>query len=189
MKIYLLKLAVILILLIFLFVFTNNTSIATQTRPTTNPITANILATPQSNAMAITTGGRHTCALTTSDGVKCWGDNSSGQLGDGTTTQRLTPVKVSGLTSSISAIAAGAWHTCALTTSGGAKCWGGNGEGQVGDGTTTDRSMPVDVSGLTSGVRAIASGLSHTCAVTASGGVKCWGWNRYSQLGDGTVTQ
>ena len=136
-----------------------------------------------------TAGASHSCALTTAGGVKCWGDNSFGQLGDNSQSHRLTPVNVSGLASGVKAIAAGDGHTCALTNAGGVKCWGQNSTGQLGDSTTTQRLMPVDVVGLTSGVAAIEAGASHTCALLAAGGVKCWGWNGFGQLGDNSTTQ
>ena len=141
-----------------------------------------------SGVAAVSAGFSHTCALTTVGGLKCWGLNEHGGLGDGTTTQRTTPVAVTGLTSGVAAISAGGVHTCALTTAGGLKCWGFNGSGQLGDGTTTDRTTPVDVAGLTSGVTAVTVKGNHSCALTAAGGGKCWGSNNNGQLGDGTFT-
>ena len=136
------------------------------------------------------TGMYHSCALLSSGAVKCWGNNSSGQLGDGTMpTPRTTPVDVSGLSSGVTAITAGYLHTCALLSTGAVKCWGQNGYGQIGDGTTTTpRTTPVDVSGLSSGVIAISAGYYHSCALLSSGAVKCWGYNPYGQIGDGTTT-
>jgi len=142
-----------------------------------------------SGVSAISVGGRHTCALMSTGGVKCWGWNGYGQLGDGTTTQRTTPVNVLGLSSGVSAIFAGFGHTCALMSTGGVKCWGLNNHGQLGDGTTTQRTIPIDVSGLSSGVSAISADYEYTCALMRTGGVKCWGLNDHGQLGDGTTTQ
>ena len=129
---------------------------------------------------AITAGGYHSCALTTAGAVHCWGWNGSGQLGDSSTTNRLTPVAVSGLGSGVAAIVAGGYHTCALTTAGVVRCWGYNSTGQLGDGSTANRPTPVAVSGLGSGVAAIAAG-SHTCALTTAGAVRCWGRNIFGQ--------
>jgi hypothetical protein len=146
------------------------------------------VVSPASAARAIAAASGHTCALTSAGGVKCWGSNYFGQLGDGTTTDRHTPVDVSGLQSGVAALAAGFGHTCALTSAGGVTCLGWNAYGQLGDGTTIERHTPVDVSGLQSGVAALAAGDFHTCALTSAGGVKCWGRNEYGQLGDGTTT-
>jgi len=94
---------------------------------------------------AIAAGGAHTCALTVSGGMKCWGDNFYGQLGDGSMHDRSTPVDVIRLESNVDAIAAGFFHTCALTTDKGVKCWGDNFYAQLGDGRPLWRSVPVDV--------------------------------------------
>ncbi len=138
-------------------------------------------------ATAIAAGMGHSCAITKGGGVRCWGLNDEGQLGEGTKQNRSTPVDVTGLASGVTAIAAGAFHTCAVTGAGGVKCWGYNRNGQLGDGSTTARLTPVDVSGLSGGVKALAAGL-HTCALLVSGGVKCWGYNQGGELGDGTTT-
>jgi alpha-tubulin suppressor-like RCC1 family protein/lysophospholipase L1-like esterase len=136
-------------------------------------------------AVAISGGGTHSCALLGDGTARCWGDNNWGQLGDGTTTSRSTPVAVSGLTGAV-AISAGAYHTCALLGDGTARCWGGNYRGQLGDGTTAYRSTPVAVSGLTGAV-AISAGWDHSCAVLGNGTAWCWGWNGTGQLGDGAA--
>lgn len=141
---------------------------------------------PRASAVAV--GNLFSCARTTAGGVKCWGYNLYGQLGDGTTTNRLSPVDVAGLSSGITAISVGFDHSCARTTAGGVKCWGRNNRGQLGDGTTTNRSSPVDVSGLSSGIQTISMSDYHVCALTTAGGVKCWGNNQTGQLGNGTST-
>jgi alpha-tubulin suppressor-like RCC1 family protein len=141
-----------------------------------------------SGITAIAAGDAHSCALMGSGGVRCWGDNNDGQLGDGTTIDRLIPVEVVGLSGRVTAIATGAGHSCALISNGGVECWGLNENGQLGDGSTSNRARPVDVVGLSGAVTAIAGGDSHSCAVTKSGGVECWGWNAYRQLGDGTTS-
>ncbi len=136
----------------------------------------------------VSAGRLHTCAVTAAGGVKCWGLNTAGQLGDDTTTIRLTPVDVVGLDADIVAVSAGSDHTCALTRAGRVKCWGWNGNGQLGDGTTIMRLIPVEVVDLADSVQMVSAGGYHTCAITAGGGVKCWGENRSGALGDGTWT-
>ena len=138
-------------------------------------------------AIAISAGDDHTCALLRGGTVRCWGYNASGQVGDGTTTNRTTATPVMGL-SGIEAIAAGGYHTCALLSSGPVRCWGANDSGQLGNGTMTASSTSVPVTDLSSGVAAIASGPTNTCAVLDGGSVRCWGDNRFGQLGTGTLT-
>jgi hypothetical protein len=142
-----------------------------------------------SGVRSVSVGTQHTCALTTLGAVKCWGANTYGQLGDGTTTNSSSPVDVSGLSAGVQAVVAGGYHTCALTFEDGVKCWGINTNGQLGDGTTTNRSTPVAVSGLSSGVGMITAGSAHTCALLTSDSVQCWGNNAYGSLGDSSSTQ
>lgn len=141
------------------------------------------------DAVSIVSGGRHGCALTSGRGVMCWGWNDNGELGNGTASSSFTrrAVDVFGLGGPATAIGVGGSSSCALMASGAVKCWGGNGAGQLGNGSSFDSSVPVDVAGLGSGVIAIAAG-NHACAVTDVGGVKCWGWNEVGQVGDGTTT-
>src|SRR5260221_233958 len=131
---------------------------------------------------------RSAAAVKTGGGVKGWGYNQFGQLGDGTNADSAVPVDVTGLQSGVGAIDTRGEHTCALMTGGSVKCWGANINGQLGDGTTASSDVPVGVVGLSSGVSAIAVGGEHTCALTTGGGVKCWGWNAKGQLGTGTTT-
>ena len=140
-----------------------------------------------STLLSISGGGEHTCALLATGGVKCWGTNEYGQLGDGTRTYRATPVDVVGLSSGVTAISAGWQHTCALLANGGVKCWGSNYYGQLGDGTAEVRVTPTNVSGVQSGATSVSAGAYHTCAVV-SGGAKCWGYNDSGGLGDGSTT-
>ncbi|MEX2159358.1 MAG: hypothetical protein WEB04_08150, partial [Dehalococcoidia bacterium] len=138
---------------------------------------------------AVSAGSAHTCAISASSGsVLCWGSNAYGQLGDGTTTSRLTPTAVIGLQNAI-AIAAGQRHTCAVTIGGAAVCWGDNGQGQLGDGRAcgTICAQPVAVTGLSSGIEAVATGLLHSCALTGAGDVRCWGNNFHGQIGNNQV--
>jgi alpha-tubulin suppressor-like RCC1 family protein len=147
----------------------------------------------ESGVTAISAGLGYSCALRAAGDAVCWGSNRFGNLGDGTVTDQPTPtpVVVQGLpTGQITSIMAGGLHTCAIVSGGAAKCWGLNtSAGKLGDGTGVDRYTPVDVVGMGSGTAAIATAiLHHTCAMTTDGGLRCWGYNGYGQVGDGTTT-
>jgi hypothetical protein len=141
-------------------------------------------AGPPSYDNPLAAGAAHTCAITPSGGVKCWGDNSHGELGDGTNTERHAPVDVKGLSGKVTSIAAGLNFTCAVLQSGGVTCWGKNDFGELGNGQNADSSAPVLVQGV-SNVVSIATGCKHVCTVTRAGRVQCWGWNSKGQLGYG----
>ena len=136
-------------------------------------------------ATSVSVGLDHACAVTVSGGVRCWGDNKNGELGNGSTTPDDTPVDVVGL-SGVVAVSAGANTTCALTGSGSTWCWGQG--GHVGDGTSTDRTTPAMPVGLESGVASISVGWAHACALMDDATVRCWGSNSQGSLGDGTTS-
>jgi len=142
--------------------------------------------------VAVSASDTHTCGLTSAGGVRCWGDNLYGQLGDGTAgneNRQPTPGDVVGLTSGVEAIATGYSYSCALLQTGSVKCWGQNAVGQLGDGTFIDRASPVDVVGLAGTATAIAAGSgAHTCALLADTTAQCWGNNYLGQLGNGTAS-
>lgn len=131
----------------------------------------------------VAVGDGHACALRTGGGVKCWGRNEWGQIGDGTLLDRFAPVDVLGLAAGIVDIAAGRDHTCAVTATGGVLCWGANHGGQLGEGTFLERLAPVNVPGLPGAVVQVAAGYEHTCALTAGGDVHCWGSDDRGQTG------
>lgn len=132
----------------------------------------------------ISAGISHSCALTTSGSIYCWGNNVDGRLGNGTTTSSLTPVLVSGgLTFAL--VSAGGFHTCGVTANGAAACWGY--WGQLGTGSTASSTTPVAVAGSVS-YQSVTTGTYHSCGVTSSSGGYCWGGNVDGQLGDGTTT-
>lgn len=138
-----------------------------------------------SGVKAIAAGGAHNLALKTDGTVWAWGDNTFGQLGDGSTSEHSnTPVQVKNL-SGVKAIAAGEDYSLALKTDGTVFAWGYNWAGQLGDGTITTRYTPVAVKNL-SGVSDIAAGRAHSLALKTDGTVRSWGDNSKGQLGDGT---
>ena len=156
--------------------------------PSTNSPTPVDVPTLDSGVVAVALGAHHTCALSSTGGVKCWGYNNYGQLGNNSTTDAATPTDVTGITSGAIAISAGPWHTCAVVTGGGVKCWGDNFHGQLGNDSFAGSTVPVGVVGLSKGAVAVAGSEFHSCALTASGGVKCWGRNSSGSLGNNSTT-
>ncbi len=135
---------------------------------------------------SISSGAYTTCGVTAEGDGYCWGRNDWGQVGDGSTIDRWSPVLVSGGLK-FQSLSNSSWgHACGVTTDDAGYCWGWNGEAQLGDGSTVDRLAPV----LVSGGHAFASlgaGAAHGCGLTLSGSVLCWGWNLYGQLGNGSA--
>ncbi len=132
-------------------------------------------------ATAVVAGSGFSCALLADRSAVCWGDDRDGEIGDGApaATPRL-PTPVMGLAGARS-LSAHWQHACAILSDGSVACWGSNSSGQLGDGTEVNRAQPVAVPGLQN-VVAVATGLSHTCAMSA-GAIRCWGDNGQGQLG------
>jgi alpha-tubulin suppressor-like RCC1 family protein len=152
---------------------------------TDHPTPVSVVGLPH-GAIDVTVGANHACATTRHDEALCWGGNSHGQLGNGTTTSSRLPVQVVGLDAGRPTVSAGYGYTCAVTPSGPVKCWGVNRDGAIGDGTTVERPTPTPVLGLESGVLDLAVGANHSCVATTAGAARCWGENDGSQVGDGT---
>jgi alpha-tubulin suppressor-like RCC1 family protein len=132
--------------------------------------------------LASSTGPYGTSCAVVAGAVKCWGNNSVGQVGTGSRTfKEVTPVAISGLTN-VQALALGG-HSCALLATGTATCWGPNLVGQLGDGTKTDHLTPAPVVGLT-GISKLRAGDTVTCAIQSNGRLWCWGLNDYANVGD-----
>ena len=140
-----------------------------------------------SGVVAISSANDQTCAVLATGGLRCWGYNSAGQLGNGSQTGSAVPVDVIGLSSGVIAVAVGAEHTCALLSTGAVKCWGYNEVGQLGNAVVNVSPAPVDVNGLPSAAVAIAAGNEHSCATLANGKIMCWGFNGSGQLGNNST--
>ena len=147
---------------------------------------------------SVSAGEYGTCAMLSVGGVDCWGYNGFGELGNNSTTDSWTPVQVfavgsssaSALLTGVASISMGRYHACALLSSGSVDCWGVNSYGQLGDNSTTDHAIPVQVMGvgavgLLSGVTSVSLGDVQTCVSLSNGGADCWGYDNWGQLGDG----
>ncbi len=139
-----------------------------------------------SNASTVSAGAHHGCALLSGGRIECWGDNRSGQLGNGKANEypNYFPVRVKGIGSAVQ-VSAGDATTCAVLAGGVIKCWGANNRGILGDGTTIERKIPVTVKGIANAVQVSAGG-NQTCAVLSDGTVSCWGFGGGGNLGNGT---
>lgn len=147
------------------------------------------------SVVAVGTGDYNTCAITAERQLACWGENSDSQLGDGTTTDRTAPKLInSGYLAGkrILSMDGQTTHTCAITMGGKLACWGNNYNGQLGDGTKNNRTVPklINTGFLADkDVVAVSTGWIHACALTSAGQVACWGSNLYGQLGDGKLDE
>ncbi|MGA9762752.1 MAG: hypothetical protein WBQ14_10035 [Gaiellaceae bacterium] len=142
-------------------------------------------ATPVADATGVSAGGALTCILVGGGGVKCWGYNLDGELGNSSLMSSSMPVSVGGITGAL-AVNSGYKHTCAILPAGAISCWGTNDVGELGNGTLMGSPTPVSVGGLSGGV-ASSSGAAHTCALVTGGSLYCWGDDQFGELGTGSV--
>jgi len=133
-------------------------------------------------------GVTHTAAIKNDGTLWAWGQNNFGQLGDGTTTQRSIPVQENTRANNWKAVCAGYWHTAAIKEDGTLWAWGQNNFGQLGDGTTTQRSIPVQENTRANNWKVVCVGYWHTVAIKDDGTLWTWGYNNFGQLGNGTTT-
>ncbi len=141
----------------------------------------------QLQARVIAAGENHTCVIVLDGGVKCWGSNGFGQLGNGQYANADVPQNVSEI-SGATAVKAGKGHTCALITDGKVKCWGSNASGQLGNGTLVNAIAPVEIT-LSAAATALTVGGEHSCALLADNTVTCWGKGRNGQVGNGQTLE
>ncbi len=162
--------------------------------PNENPVPVLNLAgtSPLGGIASIAAGFANACAITNAGSPLCWGENQDGEIGNNTNISSDIPVQVlnlagTGPLNGIAAVTMGENDTCALTTAGGVLCWGSPNNGDLGNGKNQASEIPVQVSGLDSGVTEIASGYRHNCAILSNGGVMCWGFNINGQIGNGNT--
>lgn len=146
-------------------------------------------ASEATRATRVVSGANHSCALMDNNNVKCWGVNNFRQLGTPANAVAFStlPTNVPDLPNNITQLASMADHSCAIHENDKITCWGANSFGQLGDGTVAPFKGAVGVAGLHGSARQVSTGVSHTCALVAGGGIKCWGSNEFGQLGNGTA--
>ncbi len=150
------------------------------------PASATSALVPVDNYTQTAVGYRHACGLTTEGEVECWGNNSEGQLGDGTQNNAVLPTAVINLGGVAVEIVTGNDFSCARLDAGSVRCWGSDNSGQLGNGNGGTTDEPETVQGLPGAATRIFAGENSACAIVTGGSAHCWGYNDGGQLGDGT---
>ncbi|MCW1969636.1 MAG: RCC1 repeat-containing protein [Anaerolineae bacterium] len=170
--------------LVFVIPFSPTVS---QSATETIKLPPNTTISASAQAIQLSAGLVHTCAVFADGKVACWGGNSNGQLGNGTFAPSNILSPVAGLPSAANMVAAGAYHSCSIVNDGGVWCWGSNLFGELGDGTNSTRPSPRAVAGLPTKAKSISAGKNTTCALLSDDNIYCWGANGRGQLGNNTV--